>query len=150
MVKLAHNVWTKGKFRNHKDGDLTVRKYLTLLSSQYEKPSHDIKLEDKRYKDFFKYHKEGMNALDDLCIAQMPVFAIIQRQNREFLRLRDIGESFGLDKVHLRSGKSVPWDGRKLLDKLKFVSTDELFSVPDTADFADRHDYVDIGATGDV
>ena len=60
MVKLAHDVWTKGKFRNYKDGDLTVRKYLTLLSFQYEKLTHDIKLEDKRYKDFFKYHKEAM------------------------------------------------------------------------------------------
>ena len=84
MVKLAHDVWTKGKFRNYKDGDLTVRKYLTLLSSQYEEPSQDIKLEDKRYKDFFKYHKEVMNSLNDLCIAQRPVFAIIQCLNREF------------------------------------------------------------------
>ena len=86
MVKLAHDVWTKGKFRNLKDGNLTVRKYLTLLSSQYEKLTHDIKLEDKRYRDFFIYHKETMNALNDLCIAQRPVFAIIQRLNREFLR----------------------------------------------------------------
>ena len=31
----------------------------------------------------------------------------------------------------------------KLLDKLKFVSTEELFSVTDTADFANRHEYVD-------
>ena len=56
-----------------------------------------------------------MNALNDLCSAQRPVYAIIQRLNREFLRLRDIiGESLGLDspnKVHVRSGKSVLWDG---------------------------------------
>ena len=28
-------------------------------------------------------------------------------------------------------------------DKLKFVSTEELFSVTDTPDFANRHEYVD-------
>ena len=41
-----------------------------------------------------------------------------------------------------RSCKSVPRDGRKVLDKLRVESTDELFSVPDTIDFAARHGYV--------
>ena len=152
VVKLAHDVLTKGKFRNQKDWDRIVRKYLTLASSQYEKLSQDIKLEDmfdqfkydKRYKNLFKYHKEARNALKDLRIAQRPVFAVIQRLNKELLRLRDIGEACGLDfpdEAPVRSGKAVPRDGRKLLDKLKFVSTDELFTVPDTADFANRHGY---------
>ena len=153
VVKLAHDVLTKGKFRNQKDWDRIVRKYLTLASSQYEKLSQDIKLEDmfdqfkydKRYKNLFKYHKEARNALKDLRIAQRPVFAVIQRLNKELLRLRDIGEACGLDfpeEAPVRSGKAVPRDGRKLLDKLKFVSTNELFTVPDTADFANRHGYV--------
>ena len=153
VVKLAHDVLTKGKFRNLKDWDRIVRKYLTLPSSQHEKLSQDIKLEDvfdqfkhdKRYKNLFKYHKEARNALKDLRVAQRPVFAVIQRLNKELLRLRDIGEACGLDfpvKAPLRSSKSVPRDGRKVLDKLKFVSADDLFPVPDTTDFASRHGYV--------
>ena len=153
VIKLAHDVLTKGKFRNTKDWDRIVRKYLTLPTSQYEKLSQDIQLEDmfdqfkydKRYKNLFKYHKEARSALKDLRIAQRPVFAVIQRMNRELLRLRDIGEDCGLEfpaKAPTRSSKLVPRDGRKVLDKLKFMSTDELFTVPDTADFAGRHGYV--------
>ena len=41
------------------------------------------------------------------------------------------------------SGKAVPGKGRKDLDKRKFVFTVELFSVPDTAAFANRHGYMD-------
>ena len=99
VIKLAHDVLTKGKFK--KDWDRIVRKYLTLPSSQYEKLSQDIKLEDvfyqfkhdKRYKNLFKYHKEARIALKDLRIAQRPVFAVIQRLNKELLRFRDIGEA---------------------------------------------------------
>ena len=153
VVDLAHDVLTKGKFRNQKDWDRIVRKYLTLPTSQYEKLSQDIQLEDvfdqfkydKRYKNLFKYHKEARSALKDLRIAQRPVFAVIQRLNRELIRLRDIGEDCGLEfpaNAPARSGKSVPRDGRKVLDKLRVESTDELFSVPDTIDFAARHGYV--------
>ena len=153
VIKLAHDVLTKGKFRNTKDWDRIVRKYLTLPTSQYEKLSQDIQLEDlfdqfkydKRYKNLFKYHKEARSALKDLRIAQRPVLAVIQRLNRELIHLRDIGEDCGLKfpaKAPARSGKSVPRDGRKVLDKLKIESTEELFSVPDIADFAARHGYV--------
>ena len=153
VIKLAHDVVTKGKFRNQKDWDRIVRKYLTLPTSQYEKLSQDIQLEDvfdqfkydKRYKNLFKFHKEARTALRDLRIAQRPVFAVIQRLNRELIRLRDIGEDCGLKypaKAPARSSKSVPRDGRKVLNKLKVESTGELFSVPDTTDFAARHGYV--------
>ena len=95
VVELAHNVLTKGKFRNQKDWDRIARKYLTLPTSQYEKLSQDIQLEDvfdqfkydKRYKNLFKYHKEARSALKDLRIAQRPLFAVIQRLNRELIRL---------------------------------------------------------------
>ena len=40
------------------------------------------------------------------------------------------------------ASQSVPRDGRKVLDKLRVESTDELFLVPDTIDFAARHGYV--------
>ena len=74
VIKLAHDVLTKGKFK--KDWDRIVRKYLTLPSSQYEKLSQDIKLEDvfdqfkhdKRYKNLFKYHKEARKTLKGLCL----------------------------------------------------------------------------------
>ena len=46
VVELAHDVLTKGKFRNQKDWDRIARKYLTLPTSQYEKLSQDIQLED--------------------------------------------------------------------------------------------------------
>ena len=75
-----YDVLNKGKFRNTKDWDRIVRKYLTLPTSQYEKLSQDIQLEDvfdqfkydKHYKNLFKYHKykEARNALKDLRIAQ--------------------------------------------------------------------------------
>ena len=153
VVELAHNVLTKGTFRNQKDWDRIARKYLTLPTSQYEKLSQDIQLVDvfdqfkydKRYKNLFKYHKEARSALKVLRIAQRPLFAVIQRLNRELIRLRDIGEDCGLKfpaNAPARSGKSVPRDGRKVLDKLRVESTDELFSVPDTIDFATRHGYV--------
>ena len=100
--ELAHNVLTKGKFRNQKDWDRIARKYLTLPTSQYEKLSQDIQLVD--------------------VFDQRPLFAVIQRLNRELIRLRDIGEDCGLKfpaNAPARSGKSVPRDGRKVLDKLR-------------------------------
>ena len=98
MIKLAHDVLTKGKFKNQKDWDRIVQKYLTLPSSQYEKLSQDIKLEDvfdqfkhdKRYWNLFKYYKTARNDLEDLPFGQRLVFAVIQHLSKELPRLRDI------------------------------------------------------------
>ena len=46
VVKLAHEMITKGQFRDKKDWAKIVRKFLTLPTHQHERLSKDIKLED--------------------------------------------------------------------------------------------------------
>ena len=78
MVKLDHDV-------------LIMRKNLKLPSSQYEKLSQDIKLEDvfdqfkhdKRYWNLYKFYKTARNDLEDLPFAHRPVFAVIQHLSKE-------------------------------------------------------------------
>ena len=147
VVKLAHEMITKGQFRDKKDWDKIVRKFLTLPTSQHERLSKDIKLEDvfdkfkddSRYKNLFKYHEEARDALKSLRIAQRPALCIIQRVNKELNFLRKAGEKSGMtypEEAPPRSGSFVPRDNRNVPDKLKYESTEQMFPTPDLTTFA--------------
>ena len=159
VVKLAHEMITKGQFRDKKDWARIVRKYLTLPTPQYEMLSKDIKLEDvfdkfkgdPRYKNLFKYHNEARDALKSLRIAQRPVLCVIQRVNKELNFVRKAGEKSGMTypaEAPPRSGNFVPRDNRKVPDKLKYESTEQMFPTPDLTTFAAKFQLGDDAITG--
>lgn len=150
VVKLAHEMITKGQFREKRAWAKIVSKFLTLPTSQHERLSKDIKLEDvfdkfkgdSRYKNLFKYHAEARDALKSLRIAQRPILCVIQRVNKELGVLRKAGEKSGMtfpDEAPPRSGNFVPRDNRTVPDVLMYESTEEMFPTPDLTNFVAKH-----------
>ena len=150
VVKLAHDMITKGQFRDKRTWEKTVRKFMTLPTTQHEKLSKDIKLEDvfdkfkgdPKYKNLFKYHAEAKDALKSLRIAQRPILCVIQRVNKELSVVRKSGEKSGMkfpDEAPPRSGNFVPRDNRTVPDTLKYESTEEMSPTPDLTNFVAKH-----------
>ena len=81
-----------------------VSKYLNLPAEQHELLTSDLKIEDalkkyrkqKRFKYIFDYQKDLMENLRNLRVIQRPLFALMERTNKDLSKVRDIGEKAGL------------------------------------------------------
>ena len=103
-IQVAASIFSKGVWRDSKLFREIVTKYLNLPAEQHELLTADLKVEDalkkyrkqKRFKYIFDYQKDLMENLRNLWVIQRPLFALMERTNKDLTKVRDIGEKAGL------------------------------------------------------
>ena len=152
-IQVAANIFSKGVWRDSKLFRDIVTKYLNLPVEQHELLTSDLKIEDalkkyrkqKRFRYIFDYQKGLMENLRNLRVIQRPLFALMERTNKDLSKVRDIGEKAGLkfpDSAPVKKdgeGVHVPRVGHAVPDQLKYSDHDNTFSRPDINTFVQDH-----------
>ena len=152
-IQVAVNIFSKGVWRDSKLFREIVTKYLNLPAEQHELLTADLKVEDalkkyrkqKRFKYIFDYQKDLMENLRNLRVIQRPLFALMERTNKDLTKVRDIGEKAGLkfpDSAPVKKdgdGVHVPRVGHAVPDQLKYSDLENIFSRPNTSSFIQAH-----------
>ena len=152
-IQVAANIFSKGVWRDSKLFRDIVSKYLNLPAEQHELLTSDLKIEDalkkyrkqKRFKYIFDYQKDLMENLRNLRVIQRPLFALMERTNKDLSKVREIGEKAGLkfpDSAPVKKdgdGVHVPRVGHAVPDQLKYSDHENTFSRPDVSSFVQDH-----------
>ena len=140
-LEIAQSIFSKGVFKNRKDWQEIVRKFLTLPPAQHEFLTADIKAEDllnqykneKRFKYIFLFHKDIVEILRNLRVTQRPLLSLIEKNHGTIQSVKKLGETAGVVypvSAPVRIGGNVPREGRSLTDQLHVASSDGLFPRP--------------------
>ena len=151
-IQIAHDIFTKGTFKDRKAWHDIIKNFLTLPAAQHEMLCQDIRAEDvlnkfkreKRWKNLFRYNQELLDCLKTLRIAQRPLLKLIETTNDSIDNTRKIAADAGIilsDNPPNREGDNVPRGGRKVTDQFHVASCSDMFQRPDIGDLCTQGDF---------
>ena len=151
-IQIAHDIFTKGTFKDRKAWLEIIKNYLTLPAAQHDMLCQDIRAEDvlnkfrrdKRWKSLFRYNQELLDSLKSLRIAQRPLMKLIETTNDSIEEIKKIAGEAGIilsDNPPDREGNNVPRGGRKVTDQFHVASYAEMFARPDIGDLCSKGNF---------